>query len=118
MVSTTSMSEDHIDLGEEIGYVNVTIAGKSAKIDIYNCYLLLVELYQRHEGDGRAYMAAVAEYLLGLGYPPVSDYAAQRFEQAIFKRMEELKKKEQASASPDLPASTAPESSDSAPVSA
>lgn len=97
-----------IDLGEDDGYVEVIIAGEKQRLDVWEVHWRLVEASRDAEPleAARRYGALLKQ----LGFATeLSAFAGDRFARAIFKRVDELVKKNspEGSAKPDSAASTA-----------
>lgn len=103
--------DENINLGDDIGYVSMTIDGITQRLDVWECYARLMDFYAQHATSYEGYLTAVAEFLSKKGYGELSLRAADKFAEAIFARVVALKKSEEASNSADSPASTEQESS-------
>lgn len=103
---------DPIDVGEDDGFIDVTIGTVRQTLDLYSLNNALFEAQERAENGterGKAFVAVLKSH----GFPDVSTRYAFRFADAVFERMaaltEESKKKEGAAES----ASSTPSSPDS-----
>lgn len=97
---------DSIDLGEDIGFVSVSINGAECRVDVWECYSELTEMYVQHATAPTGFRAAVANYLGQLGFPDVSHHMAEKFAANIFARVEAMKKKDSEGTMPDSPSTT------------
>lgn len=91
------MSEETevVDIGEDVGFIKVKVAGDVVTVDLYAIreHLLLM---QKPFADRPAteYFAEVVEYLPTLGFKPnLSQNMAERFYKQICKEAAELEKK-------------------------
>jgi hypothetical protein len=90
---------------EEDGFIEVTVAGKPQKLDLYCVNNTLVNI-QNSNPAPNDFHAAVAKYMEEtLKYPKVSDRLALRFVEAIYAQMSNLQKKSGEEKKPESPAS-------------
>jgi hypothetical protein len=83
-----------IDLGEDDGFRNITIGNTTLSIDVFDANNKIVALYAAFKDKpDDAYGAELAKVIASLGYPPVSQRMGQLFVEAIWKCMDEIKKK-------------------------
>lgn len=95
-----------IDLGEDDGYVEVTVAGAKVTLDLWETNSKIFDYHQQAKDRPDAdYSRGLAELLVEMGLPRVSFRAAERFVREINKAVAE--KKEPPSAPAGSPASTA-----------
>jgi hypothetical protein len=80
-----------IDLGDDDGFINLTIGDVTVTLDVWEINDKLYALHQsaKDKGDD-AYGDALLGFIQGLGYPPCSRRIAQRFVEAIGARVKEL----------------------------
>jgi hypothetical protein len=110
------MTDHRIDLGDDDGYVTVCVAGSEQRLDLYDVYTNLLDIFAGHQDSAAGCNAALADYLKGKGFPEVSHYAADQFARQVFARVEALRKNSVAGAgagspAPAADASTAPTTS-------
>lgn len=96
---------DEIKLTDD-GFVPVTINETTVEIDLYAVHNRLLDIGRECEGDGEDGApkadenALIARYVESLGFPRVSHRAAVKFANAIFARVEDVRKKDESAASP------------------
>lgn len=81
-----------INLGDDDGFVEITINGSVVCVDLYKVQTAIAEVYQKNKDSG--YGEALAAYVESLGYGTVSQRVAVRFAHAVFEQVEQLKKKD------------------------
>ena len=80
-----------IDLGEDVGYVEVKVQGVQQRLDLWQVNNRLAELAREHQGQPpELYHAAVVRLLQELGYPEVSHHTDDRFVGAIIAQVKSL----------------------------
>lgn len=83
-----------IDLGDDDGFVDVTIEGAKNRLDVYAVQNKIHALAQANLDNDPAFQHSVAEYLAEIGFPSgLSNRAASRFIAFIADAMKELEKK-------------------------
>ena len=92
---------------DDDGFVKVVIGDAEATIDVYQAHNRLGAIRGESEGEGLAEDAPrpdentlIAAYVQSLGFPRVSHRAAVKFANAIFARVEDVRKKDESAASP------------------
>lgn len=103
---------------DETGFVTIKLGDvERPALDLFAMYNRLIEIRDdTADKPASAFNAAVAEYMIELGFPTVSHQTAVKFAGTIWNRVAELKKKEplpeSASPTPSSPDSTDSQSGD------
>jgi hypothetical protein len=81
-----------VDLGEDDGFLDVTVGKDEVAVDVWLARSRLSELVKKHKGSAdEVFFAAVIEFMKELGFSGnVSHRIADRFAEAVFKRAKEL----------------------------
>lgn len=100
-VGGTTLEASSVKIDDD-GFAAVTIGAVTQDLDLYRVYNRLIALdaesrqkFPGEEGEARAtdaYLNAVCEMLAEFGYGVVSHRLADKFDDAIFARVAELKK--------------------------
>lgn len=100
-----------IDLGSDDGFVMVRTGGEDYKIDVWAAYWDVFSAAEdQPRGDEFSRRCLTALEKAGVPTAGMSLWAGERFAEAIFARVKELKKGVRAGDSPASPASTEPPS--------
>lgn len=84
-----------IDLGDDDGYVVVSMAGADVRLDLYEVFGRLRDHQEECRGKGEEeYLSSLADLVCGLGFPAVSRRMAVRFKEEIVAAVEAVKKKD------------------------
>jgi len=101
---------------EDDGYIDVELAGITARLDLYGAYDRVSTIIREMEDKPAAdYFVALHAYLTELGFPPVSNRAADKFASAISDAVTALKNADGATQTPALREPTAQQPSNSPP---
>lgn len=102
------MSFYAVDLGADNGFADITLAGVTNRVDVWELDSKRAALAEQFAGRPlHEFNAAAVEMIAGLGFPAVSHRMASAFLEAVYGLAKSLEKKtESAPGSPDSTAST------------
>ena len=97
-----------IDLGDDNGFAEITMAGVTQRLDVWEVDSKRGKLAEEFVGKpAHEFHAAAVDFVVGLGYPTVSHRMASNFLETIWNLAKSLEKKtEPAPGSPDSTGST------------
>jgi len=103
---------DKFDI-EDDGVVEVTFKTSpedknpcTIRLDLYEAFNTFVEIRAQFEGHGKQENSAIRDFLISKGFPTLSDRACVKIADAVFNKVNELKKKDGNGESAESPDST------------
>ena len=92
---------------QDDGFVAIEVNGATVQLDAYEAYNRVYQAADETDGQPvSAYLQKVADYMAELGYGRASHRLAERFANTLAGIVSDLKKKDEASSTPNSPAST------------
>ena len=98
---------------EDDGVIEITVKTSpedkkpvTINLDLYEAFNTFFEIRKQFEGRGIQENPAIRDYLLSKGFPTLSDRACVKIADVVFKKVDELKKKDGNDESAESPDST------------